>query len=147
MAHPTMFHDADPYLALLRTIALAFPEAEEVVSHGRPNFRVRKVFAVYGSGTKGPAATRVRYDHGLVVLPEESERPALVQDPRYFVPAYLAPSGWIGVDLTARGRDGPDDVDWDEVAELLDGSYRQVAGPRLVTRLDAEGGPAAHRRR
>ena len=142
MAHPQMFDDDDPYLARLRAVALAFPDAVEVISHGRPNFRARKVFAVYGSGTKGPAATRVRYDHGLVVLPDEEDRKALEGDPRAFVPAYLAPYGWIGLDLAAGGT-GPADVDWVEVAELLDGSYRQAAGPALVARLDAEGSPAS----
>ena len=143
MGHPIMFDDDDPYLERLRAIALAFPAAEEVISHGRPHFRVKKVFAVYGSGTKGPAETRLRYDHGVVVLPEDGERLALEQDPRFFLPAYLGPSGWVGIDLTAGGRTGPERVDWAEVAELLDGSYRQVAGARLVARLDAEGSPAA----
>lgn len=140
MAHPLMFDDDDPYLARVRRIALAFPDAVEIVSHGHPNFRVRKVFAVYGSGTKGPDG--VRYDEGLVLLPDPAERPALEEDPRFFPPAYYAPSGWIGIDLADGGRADPEGVDWQEVAELLDASYRQVAGPRLVARLDAEGSPA-----
>ncbi|MFC7406892.1 MmcQ/YjbR family DNA-binding protein [Georgenia alba] len=142
MPHPIMFDDDDPYLARLRTVALAFPEAEEFVSHGRPNFRAGKVFAVYGSGTKGPAATRVMYDHGLVLLPDEDDRRALAEDPRTFVPAYYGPSGWIGLDL-ASGGTAAEDVDWQEIAELLDSSYRQIAGPRRVARLDDDGGPAA----
>jgi hypothetical protein len=146
MMHPIMFDDDDPYLVRLRAIALAFPGAEEVISHGRPNFRVKKVFVVYGSGTKGPAETRIRYDHGLVVLPEEAERLALEQDPRFFLPAYLGPSGWVGIDLAAGGRCRAEQVDWAEVAELVDGSYRQVAGARLVARLDAEGSPAGRGR-
>jgi hypothetical protein len=136
-----MFDDDDPYLGRLRELALAFPDAEERVAHGRPHFRVRKVFAVYGSSTKGAADVRTSYPHGLVVLPDESDRAALSEDPRSFVPAYLAPSGWVGLDLSAGGV-GPDEVDWQEVAELLDSSYRRVAGKRQIERLDEEGSPA-----
>ncbi len=134
-----MFDDDDPYLARLRRLALAFPDAVEAVAHGRPTFRVRKMFAVYGSSTKGDSATRQPYPHGLLLIPDEEERPALEEDPRYFVPAYYGPFGWVGLDLAAAP---PDEVDWQEVAELLDCSYRQVAGARLVARLEAEGGPA-----
>jgi hypothetical protein len=58
---------------------------------------------------------------------------ALVDDPRCYLPAYLAPSGWIGIDLS-------DDTDWNEIAELLDASYRRTAGRRRVARLDAATG-------
>nr|WP_226924646.1 MmcQ/YjbR family DNA-binding protein [Georgenia satyanarayanai] len=138
--HPRMYDDDDPYLARLRPLALGFPAATEVETFGRPTFRARKMFAIYGGGTKGPAQTRRRYDHGLIVLPDgEEELAALHEDPRAFVPAYYGPFGWVGIDLAGTP---PEDVDWQEVAELLDGSYRQVAGPRLVRRLDADGGPA-----
>src|SRR5690625_5533379 len=73
MAHPKMFDDGDPYLARVRQVALAFPQAQETVSHGRPTFRSQKVFAVYGGGTKGPAATRIRYEHSLLLLPDAAE--------------------------------------------------------------------------
>ncbi|MZD05352.1 MmcQ/YjbR family DNA-binding protein [Streptomyces sp. SID5785] len=144
MPHPVMFDDDDPYLVRLRRVALAFPGAEERVAHGRPGFRAGKFFAWYGGSTKGTADTRVPYDQALLVLPDEGDRAALADDPRFFAPAYLAPSGWIGLDLTAGGGTGPDDVDWQEVAELLDASYRQVAGVRRTAALDAAGGPAAH---
>lgn len=141
MAHPIMFDDDDPYLTRLRRLALGFPDAEERIAHGRPNFRVRKVFAVYGSGTKGTAETRIDYPRGLLVLPDDSDRRSLAEDGRTFVPAYFGPAGWIGLDLAAGGA-GPDAVDWQEVAELLDCSYRQVAAKRQIERLDDEGGPA-----
>ena len=54
---------------------------------------------------------------------------SLVDDPRTFVPAYLGPSGWLGIDLD-------DSTDWVEVAELLDSSYRATAPARLVAALD-----------
>jgi predicted DNA-binding protein (MmcQ/YjbR family) len=65
-----------------------------------------------------------------VVLPDEGERRALLEDVRTFVPAYLGPSGWIGLDLDEA-------TDWTEVAELLDESYRLTAPARDVARYDA----------
>ena len=54
---------------------------------------------------------------------------------RFYEPAYLGPSGWVGLDLRACGA--PGDVDWQEVAELIDTSYRLTAPARLVRELDA----------
>lgn len=131
MAHPIMFDDADPLLERLRRVALAFPGAEEYVSHGRPNFRAGKNFAVFGGSERlGPGEHR-RVDGALLVKVEPGELPALDEDPRFFVPAYLGPYGWRGLDLADP------DTDWDEVAELVDASYRLVAPRRLVAELDA----------
>ncbi|GAA1889588.1 MmcQ/YjbR family DNA-binding protein [Williamsia serinedens] len=126
MPHPIMFDDADPLLARVREIALAFPESTEVVAHGRPTFRCQKVFAHYGGAVRGGD----RRDHSLLVKPDPSEVPALADDPRFFVPAYLGPAGWVGLDLDAA------DPDWAEVRELLDASFRLVAPARLVRDLE-----------
>ena len=53
MSHPVMFDDQDPYLARVRDICLALPGADEKISHGRPNFFTRKVFATFGGSLKG----------------------------------------------------------------------------------------------
>jgi hypothetical protein len=129
MTHPIMFEADDPLLGRLRALALRLPEAEERVSHGRPWFHLagRTAFAVYGSGTRGPDP--VMHPHGLVVHVDDDERQARVQDPRFFVPAYLGPKGWLGIDL--------DDVDWAEVEELLDASWRHAAPKRLLAGRDA----------
>ncbi|WP_448221541.1 MmcQ/YjbR family DNA-binding protein [Gordonia iterans] len=128
MPHPIMFEDDDPVLARLRALALALPEATEKVSHGRPNFRCGKVFAVYGGGEKG---SRARRDHALLFIPDPGEKAALEQDERFFVPAYYGPYGWLALDLSLDG-------DWDEVAELLDASFRQVAPKRAIAQLPTE---------
>lgn len=124
-----MFDDLDPLLARVRTLAHTFPDAAEKVSHGRPAFYTTKVFAYYGGSVK-VAGVYQRHDQSLVVLLPPEEREALAHDDRCYVPAYLGPSGWLGIDL-----DG--DTDWEEIAELLDSSYRQTAGPRRVLRLEA----------
>lgn len=128
-----MFDDDDPTLARVRGIALALPDAGEKVSHGRPAFYTTKVFAYYGGSVKIDGAYR-QYAQSVVVHPDEPERLALVADLRCYVPAYLGPSGWVGLRL-----DG--DTDWAEVAELVELSYRQTAGARRVARLDAGGVP------
>ncbi len=126
-----MFDDADPYLGRLRDLALAFPDAEEKVSHGRPAFFTRKIFAYYGASVRADGEW-IPHDRAVVVLPDPDDRRGLEADARAFVPAYLGPSGWVGLDLD-------DDSDWDEVAELLDASYRLTAPRRSVARLDDPG--------
>lgn len=127
MSHPVMFDDADPLLARVRSLALALPGAAEKISHGRPFFYTKTSFAVFGGTVKGSGIARPR---SVIVKPDPSERDALVQDVRAYTPAYLGPSGWVGIDLGGE-------VDWAEIAELLDMSYRVTAPARLVRELDA----------
>jgi predicted DNA-binding protein (MmcQ/YjbR family) len=129
MAHPLMFDEADPLLARVRELALAFPDAAEKISHGHPAFFTTKVFAYYG-GSQRIDGEWVQYEHSVMVLTDPTERAALVEDERCYVPAYLGVSGWVGLQLD-------ESTDWAEVGELLDASYRLTAGPRRVARLDA----------
>lgn len=129
VAHPQMFDDDHPVLERVRRLAAELPNASEKVSHGRPAFFTKKVFAYYGGSLKVDG-TWIEHRHSVVVRPDESDRRALLDDDRTFVPAYLGPSGWIGLDLD-------DDTDWSEVAELLDASFRLTAPARDVAELDA----------
>jgi predicted DNA-binding protein (MmcQ/YjbR family) len=124
-----MFDDHDPFLRRVRRLAADLPNTAEKVSHGRPAFFTKKVFAYYGGSLKVDEQW-VEHPHSLVVQPDENDRRALLEEDRTYVPAYLGPSGWIGVDLD-------DDTDWTEVAELLDASYRLTAPARDVDELDA----------
>lgn len=128
MGHPLMFDPDDPDLARVRALALALPGAAEKVGHGRPTFYTTKVFCYYGGAPKPELGIR-RHDQAILILPDRDDEPALRQDPRFWVPAYLGPSGWLGIDLA--------DTDTDEVAELLDASFRRTAPARLVRELDA----------
>jgi hypothetical protein len=126
-----MFDEDDPVLGRLREVALSLPGAALKVSHGRPAFFTTKVFAYYG-GSQRVEGEWVAHDHAVLVLPDEADRPGLLEDPRTWVPAYLGPSGWLGVDLVpVHGRGVRA-----EVAELLDASYRLTAAARLVAALD-----------
>ena len=48
---------------------------------------------------------------------------------RFFVPAYVGSKGWVGVYLEGA-------VDWVEVTELVEESYRLTATERLVALLE-----------
>ena len=114
-----MYRDDDPFLSELRTVCLAFPETSEVEAWGRPTFRAgKKMFAVFTGSEEG------RFS--VIFKPEADERPALLAEKGFYVPPYFGPSGWLGLDFTAAA------VDWDEVAELMEGSYRQVALKRML---------------
>jgi hypothetical protein len=132
MEHPIMFDEHDPVLAVVRRHALAFPGAVETITFGRPWYRAGgtgRAFAIYGGGTKGPDP--VRHDPALLVHVDLDEIPARATDPRFFVPAYFGPKGWLGIDLD-------DATDWTEVDELLDASFRHLAPRALVGELDAQ---------
>ena len=108
---------------------MAYPEAVEVISHGRCTFRAgKRQFAIVGA---------VHDDVGAVeFIPDDSERLALVERSDVFVPPYEGAYGWLAIRVTA------DTGDWQLLAELIDTSYRQVALQRQLRALD-EGGAAA----
>ena len=114
--------DPDAVLARLRAICLALPQAEEIVSHGAPAFRVGKMFAWF------------RHDHhgdGLTVVcvkttgREEQEFLVEVDPETYSRPAYLWPSGWVSINLAGGA------VDWDHVAARVQTSWRMAAPAKL----------------
>jgi predicted DNA-binding protein (MmcQ/YjbR family) len=123
MEHPRLFDDPDAALDRLRAVCLGFPEAVEVLAWGRPTFRAgKKIFVAAGASMNRP--------HTIVFKPDPEERRALVDDPRFFIPPYFGPAGWLAMDF------GAPDTDWVELAELVETSYRQVALKRQLTELD-----------
>lgn len=117
-----MYHDDDPFLPELRAICLSFPEVAEVEAWGRPTFRAgTKMFAVFTGSEEE--------QYSVIFKPEPDERPALLAENRFYVPPYFGPSGWVGLNFTAAKPD------WDEVGELMEASYRQVALKRMLKAL------------
>lgn len=144
MAHPIMFDSDDVLLGRVRAIALTFPEAAERVSHGSPNWHHRKTFVSWRAHIKG-AHDSTRLNRAICFLPDEQERGALLEDERFHVPAYIGHSGWLALDLahhlgepgrTRLRADDADGVDWAEVTELIDASYRNTAPKKLIALLD-----------
>ena len=68
----------------------------------------------------------------LVKTSGQDELAALIErSPEiYFRPAYLGPSGWVGIVLNRK------QVDWDHVGEWLARSWREVAPKRLTRLMD-----------
>ena len=128
MTHPLMFSDDDPVLGRVRAIALALPEAQEKITHGHPAFYTTKVFAYFGGSIKIDGAYH-QHEHSIVRQSDLAGREALRQRPEAYLPAYLAAKGWTGLDLT-------DDTDWDELADLIEDSYRATVTARLLRALD-----------
>ena len=112
----------------LRAICLALPEAAERETWGEATFRVHeKIFAMAGDGNgKGRLAMSCKARPGL--------QAALVgADPkRFFVPPYVGPKGWIGIYLG-------EETDWNELADLVEESYRMTAPKRVAALLDQQG--------
>lgn len=106
----------------LRAICLDLPEATEQETWGDPTFRVRdKIFAM-------PKAGDGRLSLWLKA-PPGAQGVLVGADPgRFFVPPYVGHRGWIGVRLDVT-------VDWDELADLIQESYRMTAPKRLGARL------------
>lgn len=127
--HPRRFDPDDPLLARLRELCLGFPGADEKVSHGHPAFFTKKIFAMFGAIVKGDHWDD-RYARSALFVVAPDERDAIDGDDRFFTPAYWGPYGWRGLDLTDP------DVDWSEIAELVEDSYRLTAGKRLIAELD-----------
>jgi hypothetical protein len=107
----------------LRAICLAFPEAVEAGGVGNPSFKVReKIFAMQHGHEDRPSAW-VKAQEGVQELLVGSN-PA-----RFFRPPYVGHHGWVGAWLDVE-------QDWDELADLVEESYRMTAPKRLVARLE-----------
>lgn len=113
-------------LERVRSLCLALPEAVEKPfgGHTAPSFRIRDKLFVMTS------------EDGLTMTmkapPGEQEALVAAAPEHYFVPPYVGHKGWVGVRLG-------DDLDWEEVAELIEESYRMTAPKRLVAELDGRG--------
>jgi predicted DNA-binding protein (MmcQ/YjbR family) len=109
----------------VRDACLWLPEAEEFVSHGSPNFRVRgKTFATYVVNHHGDGRVAL-----WLTAPLGSQEQHVRADPEnFFVPPYVGPRGWLGVILD-RG------IPWQQVAELIREGYEKVAPPMLRARV------------
>jgi predicted DNA-binding protein (MmcQ/YjbR family) len=106
----------------LTGICLALPEATREIQGQHAIFRVRKkVFAYYLNDHHGDGIISI----ACKSLPGDNARLAAAQPSRFYLPAYIGPRGWVALRLDV-GR-----VDWNEVAELVSGSYRLIA-PKLL---------------
>ncbi|WP_424184865.1 MmcQ/YjbR family DNA-binding protein [Actinokineospora sp. G85] len=116
-------------LERLRKICLALPGVTEKVSHGMPAWFAGRMFVthtftddkVHGGGRESL----------WCAAPEGAQEEVVGQEPeRFYRPPYVGHRGWLGVYL-----DDPE-LDWGEVAQIVEQAYRQVALKRLIAELD-----------
>jgi|KBSMisStandDraft_5_1062788.scaffolds.fasta_scaffold1413730_1 predicted DNA-binding protein (MmcQ/YjbR family) len=113
----------DAALEKLRAICLALPEASEEGGVGNPSFKVRgKIFAM-----RHPQEGRMSV---WFKAPPGAQGALIHTSPRvFFVPPYVGQHGWVGAWLDIA-------LDWEQLAELIEESYRMTAPKRLVALLD-----------
>jgi hypothetical protein len=116
----------------IEAICLGLPEAREI-TEGRPALEhardaalfqvVNRTFAWYldNHHNDGRCAAWCRAG-------EQRDQLVRANPAVYFVPPYLGRRGWVGVRLDV-------DVDWLEVTDLVEESYRSVAPARLLRHL------------
>jgi len=119
----------DPRLSRLTEIAFTFPEATRQIYGSHAQFLVRnRTFAYFLDNHHGDGIVGVT----CKVLPGDNKALAEAQPARFYLPAYLASKGWVALRLDV-GK-----VDWDEVRDLLLGSYALIAPKQLAKRVNAE---------
>src|SRR5438270_12012780 len=119
----------DPRLSRLTEIALALPETTRKIYGSHAQFLIRKkTFAYFLDNHHGDGIVAVTGK----VLPGDNKALAQAQPRRFYLPAYVASRGWVALRLDV-GK-----IDWDEVKELLIGSYALIAPTRLAERVKAE---------
>ncbi len=107
----------------VRAAALALPETEERPSHGQPTFFVAgKQFAQFRDDHHGDGRTVV-----CVRTSGEDEQAMLIDaaPETYSRPAYLGPSGWVGVNLAGE-------ADWPLVEDRIARSWELAAPAALL---------------
>jgi hypothetical protein len=107
----------------VRKLCLALPETSERLSHGAPAFFVRgkKSFLTiwHNHHNDGRFALMCAAPPGLQAMLVEAD------SERFFVPPYFGHRGWLGLRLDRE-------LDWDEIAGIVEDAYAEVAPPKLV---------------
>ena len=118
--------------AQVDALAQQLPEVGRKTSHGSPGWSIGgekgKLFAIIADHHHGEEAV------GLLVKasgPDEMTGLIEAQPDVYYWPKYYGASGWLGVKLNRR------DVDWEQVRDWLERSWRACAPPRLTKLMRA----------
>jgi predicted DNA-binding protein (MmcQ/YjbR family) len=106
-------------------LCLWFPDTQCVISHGSPDFRVAgKTFATYVINHHGDGHLAL-----WLKMPPGAQSLYVDAEPDFFyVPPYVGPKGWLGVDLDQG-------LDWGRIADLVRQAYVDAAPAALATKL------------
>jgi len=96
-------------------MCLRLPGTTEKKIFDHPTFRVKdKMFCLYHGTSDAPS---------IAFKVAKTEQGIFLEDPRFFKTAYIGQHGWVS--LREQGK-----LDWEEIEELVKGSYQLVA-PRV----------------
>jgi hypothetical protein len=108
----------------LDKVCSRFPESTRIDQGDHASFVVRKkVFAYFLNNHHGDGIVGI----ACKALPGDNKRLVAADPARFYMPAYVGPRGWVGLRLDVAR------VDWDEVAEVVLGSYLLTA-PKTLAR-------------
>ena len=126
MTYPSRVPSDDELLDHLREVCLGLPQVDERLNHGMPTFGIagRAAFANLHEHPEDGRPT-LWFKAGPGVQTELVEE----EPDRFFVPPYVGPRGWVGLRLDV-------DLDWDEVAGVVEEAWRMTAPKRLAAEWD-----------
>lgn len=102
-------------LEQVRRICKALPEVIELIDgHGHTTFKVKNKSFIIMS------------DYGITFKSDLENQEILVQQDRFFKPAYIGHRGWVSI---------REPQDWDEMSVLLKEAYLHAAPKRLAVQL------------
>ena len=105
-------------LERVRALCMALPEATETRTFGNPTFQITgKTFCVVES---------YRGEFSISVKVGKPSQAKWLRDSRFYRTPYVGRYGWVSLRVDAEP------LNWTEVQELIEGSYRQIAPKRLV---------------
>jgi hypothetical protein len=111
----------------LAKICTALPGTAKEAMHGHMAFKVgKKTFAYYLNDHHGDGIVSVC----CKVLAGDNERLIDANPRKFYMPAYIGSRGWAALRLDRAT------VDWNEVQELVRGSWEQMASKKLVRQLE-----------
>ena len=111
----------DAILKRLRKICLRLPAATEGITFGHPTFRVEKKMLAVLEEYKG--------ELGICLKVGTLLQGVFLDDPRFFRTPYIGKHGWV----TLRVHTAP--LDWNEIRQLVKGSYDLVAPAKSRVRV------------
>lgn len=125
--------DPETQRARAREICLGFPETDELIQNP-----AHSAFLV--NGQKFCCFLNNHHGDGVVgltckTLPGVQAALIDLDRERFYLPAYVARNGWIGMRLDIEP------VDWAQAEQLLGEAYSAAAPKRLLKQLEMRGAP------
>jgi|HubBroStandDraft_3_1064219.scaffolds.fasta_scaffold1081286_1 hypothetical protein len=118
----------DRRLTRLSKICLALPEVAREIHGSHASFLVRKkTFVYFMSNHHGDGIVSV----SCKVFPGDNSALVASQPLRFYLPAYIGHRGWVALRLDVG------EIDWDEVAEMVAGSYLLTAPKKLAAIVES----------